>query len=109
MNRNEVLEILKENRITTGESLLNLYRNRETDSSKVSKIDSTGGDEGGGEYMMIVLQITNKENNNEVFVKLEGTYSSWDSNYYNDISDFTFVEPTKKIITVYESTPNQDK
>lgn len=51
-----------------------------------NQVDSTGGSEGDGEYMDMTFQIRNPSDSSDVFgyVKLCGTYNSWDASEWED-------------------------
>jgi len=52
----------------------------------IKQVDSTGGDEGEGEYMDMTFQIVNVSDSSDVlgYVQLQGTYNSWDASEWHD-------------------------
>jgi hypothetical protein len=60
-------------------------------------IDKEGGYEGGGEYAHRVIYFTD----HDVYIKLEGTYSSYGGMDIDD-SDYEEVRPTERLVTFYE-------
>lgn len=63
------------------------------------KFDEEGGHEGGGEYMHVIFGF--KEHPDQ-FWKLQGRYSSWDSNDWDDVSDIIEVKPEIVPTIVYK-------
>jgi hypothetical protein len=62
-------------------------------------LEEFGGEDQGSEYWK-VFKFKDLETNEEVYVKFECEYNSWDSSDWED--DPFFVTPVEKAITVYE-------
>lgn len=60
-------------------------------------IDEEGGYEGGGEYAHRVRHFVD----HDVYIKLEGIYSSYGGTDIDD-SDYEEVRPIEKLVTFYE-------
>lgn len=75
------------------------YNNVKSDVIDFELVDSYGG-EGEGETYYKVFKITNKQTNEEVFIKFDGFYDSWNGTEWE--YDPFFVKPVEKTIIDYE-------
>lgn len=60
-------------------------------------VDEEGGYEGGGEYAHRVVHFKT----HDVYIKLEGFYSSYAGTDYED-EEYQIVKPTQRMVTFYE-------
>lgn len=99
--KNIVKEYLNSNKDVVEEILMDSYYYKEYTSLEglpfsFKCVDSYGG-EGCGDNFYTVIQIQDDEE--EIFVKLQGWYSSYNGVEYES---WKFVQPKQKTITVYE-------
>ena len=101
MNFQEIVKVLE--KLTSKDSFSDNYGEDDNMEKVISTIgpcpvvDQEGGGEGEGEHFHIVRHFTD----HNVFIRLNGYYSSYDGVDVNSY-DYVEVKPKVKTITVYE-------
>lgn len=68
---------------------------------KFKPVSKTGGYEGAGEYMDVVLRVQEVSTGREVYLKWIGSYDSYGGDDW-DYRNIQVVQPKEKVVTVYE-------
>ena len=95
MNFKEIVEQLNKS-VTKDGFIHGDFNSEDIGLGKSEEVDSYGGEGQGGTYFTVVYFI-----DHDVYVKLDGYYTSYDGVDTNDY-DYTEVKPQEKTITVYE-------
>ena len=103
MNTEQLLKVIKDGGTNEDrfrefvETVYTIGQKLTIDDLNIEIVEKHGGGEGEGSCIAVVFKV----NDNDYF-RTYGSYDSWDGSNWDNLFDITQVNPTQKMVTVYE-------